>query len=315
MTDTPFAIVQFTTPDDATPRLGLAVGDIVVEAPEQFRGWTALSLFDRWPDAATALRGIDAARLPVVADAALGAPLTFPRKVICAGANYFSHAAEMGSDRPDPDADPFFFLKAPTTSIIGPRDEIVLDDDDHQLDWEAELAVVIGRRGKNIDATSAMEYVAGYTVSNDVSARGLFHRADAVDAPFTFDWVLTKSRDGFCPIGPGIVPAWQITDPHDLAIRLDVDGVVKQDSRTSDMVVRIPQLIAAASRNFTLEPGDLILTGTPAGVGKPRGDFLSVGATVTVTIEGIGSISNRIAAPEDRPEGPSAEMVTTAAPV
>ncbi|WP_298039764.1 fumarylacetoacetate hydrolase family protein [uncultured Microbacterium sp.] len=294
---TPFSIVQYSTSDDPTVRLGFATDDGVRIPPAAFREMSALELMDAWESAAEDIAAVDPVGLTIVPDAVLTAPITFPRKVICAGANYFSHAAEMGSDRPDPNGEPFFFLKAPTTSIVGPDDAVVLDDPAHQLDWEAELGVVIGRRGKNIDVDAAMEHVGGYVVVNDLSARGLFHRPDAVDAPFTFDWVLAKSRDGFCPIGPGIVPAWNITDPHDLAIRLDVDGVVKQDSRTSDMVVRIPQLIAAASRLFTLEPGDLILTGTPAGVGKPRGDFLAAGSTVTVSIEGVGSISSRIVAP------------------
>lgn len=293
-------LVQYVAGPDRRPRLGLGTGNGVHRAPASLAGLTMMELLEVWEEYAVELRELgddDVRASEPVTDAMVIAPLTYPRKVLCAGANYYDHAAEMGTARPDPTAEPFFFLKAPTTTIVGPDADVPLPArPDVRLDWEAELGVVIGRPGKDIPAARAHEHIAGYLVADDLSDRGAFARPNAVFPPFAWDWLAHKSPDGSCPIGPGLVPAWLVEDPHALAIGLSVNDEVKQSSSTADMVVGVYDLVAAASRLMTLEPGDLILTGTPAGVGMPRNTFLAAGDVVTVTIQRLGSITHTIAA-------------------
>jgi 2-keto-4-pentenoate hydratase/2-oxohepta-3-ene-1,7-dioic acid hydratase in catechol pathway len=295
MTAPEWSLIQYVT-EGSEPRVGLMSEGRISAAPEGFPE-RMTDLLDAWDTWEPRLRGLSVDGSAEVEGARLVAPITFPRKVICSGANYYDHAAEMGTARPDPHARPFFFLKAPTTTVVGPYDDIPFPlDEQAKTDWEIELTLVIGRRGKNIDPADAMSYVAGYTVANDLSARGLFARPDAVFPPFGFDWLAHKSLDGSCPIGPGIVPSWLVEDPQSLALTLTVNGEVKQDSNTSGLVISLADLVAGASRLVTLEPGDLILTGTPAGVGLPRGERLRDGDVVNATIAGIGSIENRMVA-------------------
>lgn len=268
---------------------------VVLRPPRQLQGLSALDLLDRWNDHSPLLQGLDVAGLEPVEGARLVAPITFPRKVLCAGANYFGHADEMGTARPDPDAEPFFFLKPPTTTVVAADADVALPND-ADVDWEAELAVVIGTGGRDIPESAALDHVAGYTVANDLSARGQFPREDAVFPPFAWDWLKHKSFDGSCPLGPGIVPSWQVPDPQDLTLHLSVNGDIKQSASTSDMVISVARLIAGASRVLTLEAGDVILTGTPAGVGMPRRTFLSVGDVVVTEIDGIGRLTNTMVA-------------------
>lgn len=295
MKDVNWALAQYHTAGGTAT--GIHVDGRVLEAPPALDGLDVMGLLGDWDRWAQVLRTLDLSALTPVADAELAAPLTYPNKVICAGANYYDHADEMGAGRPDPTVEPFFFLKTPTTTVVGPSAEVsIFDDGRSQVDWEAELGVVIGRRCADLRATDAADVIAGYLVANDVSDRGVFHRSGAVAAAFEWDWLGHKSQDGFCPLGPGLVPSWLVPDPQALKIRLDVNGIIKQNSNTSQMVVDVHRLIAAASRVFTLEPGDVILTGTPAGVGMPRKDFLRPDDVVTVEIEGIGRISNKIVA-------------------
>ena len=262
---------------------------------DAFAGRTLLDVIDDWQGVADDLRGLDPTALPVVQGATLVAPLAYPRKIICAGANYYAHLAEMGVSRPDPVGAPYFFLKPPTTTVIGPADAIRLPDrHGRRIDWEAELGVVIGTTARNIDAGRVADHIAGYVVLNDVTSRDLLVRTDAVSPPFGFDWTSAKGDDTFCPMGPGITPVWFVPDPQDVHIRLSVNGVVKQDSSTADMINPVYQVVSAASRMMTLEPGDVIATGCPAGVGAPRGDFLQPGDEVVVEIEGLGSLRNPV---------------------
>jgi len=158
-----------------------------------------------------------------------------------------------------------------------------------------ELAAVIGRPARNISVDRALEYVAGYTCANDLSARDLSKRAEASEkSPFHFDWTCQKSFDGACPLGPWIVPADDIPDPQDLFLKLWVNDVLKQDSNTAEMIFTLADQIAHLSRGMTLYPGDVILTGTPAGVGTGRGEFLNAGDVVKIEIERIGTLSNKI---------------------
>lgn len=287
-------LVQYRSGADVAPRAGVRVDGTVRSLPD---GWptSTLEILDRWGEFGAALRASNFGGWPAVAGAELVAPITYPRKVLCAGANYYSHAQEMGTARPDPTAAPFFFLKPPTTTIVGPDVIVPLPDGvDPRYDWEGELAVVIGRRARNLSVDTALEAVAGYMVADDLSARGLFSRPQAVFPPFAYDWLAHKGQDGSCPIGPGIAPTWSVSDIEARRLTLAVNGERKQDSLIGDLVIGIAGLVSAASRLVTLEPGDIVLTGTPAGVGLPQNTFLAVGDRVEVAIDGIGMITHTI---------------------
>jgi 2-keto-4-pentenoate hydratase/2-oxohepta-3-ene-1,7-dioic acid hydratase in catechol pathway len=187
------------------------------------------------------------------------------------------------------------FIKA-SRSIADPGATIKVSDYSKQMDWEAELAAVIGRPAKHVPVEKALSYVAGYTIANDLSARDRGRRPHISDvSPFKADWVAHKSFDGSCPLGPWIVPASDIRDPQNLGIKLWVNEAIKQDSNTGQMIFSLAEQISHLSSRLTLHPGDLILTGTPAGVGVGRGEFLKAGDVVKIWIEGIGSISNTMA--------------------
>jgi len=270
-------------------------GDGALVAPPDLKRWPGpLELLEDWAAAEPVLRDLDVENAPAVEYDALLPPLRYPRKVICAGVNYRKHMREMGGEIPD-HWQPFFFLKAPTTSVIGPRDPIPITDAARaRYDWEAELAVVIGRKGRNISTERAMCYAAAYCVSNDITARG-YHRRDPVPADaFSYDWFAAKSPEGSFPLGPGLTPAFQVPDPQDLRMRLWVNGELQQDESTADMVCTVAELIAAASEVVTLEPGDVIATGTPSGVGAARGLHLRGGDVVRVAIDGLGAIENTV---------------------
>ena len=279
-----------------TQGFGVLRADGTLVAPPDLKRWPGpLELLEDWSAAEPVLRDLDVENAPAVEYDALLAPLRWPRKVICAGVNYRKHMLEMGGELPGPGWRPFFFLKAPTTSVIGPRDPIVIRDPARaRYDWEAELAVVIGTGGKNIDPERAGFHAAAYSVCNDITARG-YHRRDAVPADaFRYDWFAAKSAEGSLPLGPGLTPAFLVPDPQDLRLRLWVNGELQQDESTADMVCPVAELIAAASEVVTLEPGDVIATGTPAGVGAARGLYLRGGDVVRVTIDGLGTLENTV---------------------
>jgi 2-keto-4-pentenoate hydratase/2-oxohepta-3-ene-1,7-dioic acid hydratase in catechol pathway len=293
-----WSLVQYRTGDSEKTAVGVLTGGRVVEGPPETGGLTLMEVLRQWDALAPRLRDwTPTASGAVVDDARLAPPLTYPGKVLCAGANYWDHIAEMGIERPEKLGEPFFFLKPPTTTVTGPGDPVPLPAyPGARVDWEAELAVVIGTPGRNIAPAQALAHVAGYLAANDISARDRLTSALPVAPPFTYDWLGHKGQDGFCPLGPGLVPAWQIADPQDLRIRTTVNGVVKQDSSTAQMMVPIAEVVAAASRLTRLEPGDVILTGTPAGCGIPRGEFLAAGDEVVVEIERVGRLRNTVVA-------------------
>ena len=217
-------------------------------------------------------------------------PIERPGKVIAVGLNYRDHAAETGQDLP---TSPMLFAKW-QTCLIGHGEAIVLPAISDQVDFEAELGVVIGRAARNIGVDDALDVVAGYICANDVSARDL-QRADK-------QYSRAKSLDTFGPIGPRLVPAAEIPDPQRLRIRSILNGQVMQDSNTADMVFGVRELIVFISAGITLEPGDLIVTGTPAGVGFARDPqvFLQPGDTITVEIDGLGELTNPVVAAPSR---------------
>lgn len=290
----PWSLVQYTRAGEAVVSVGALVDDKIVRAPSGLGDGDLMSVLRRWAEVEPLLRAWTPNADDVVPDALLVAPLTHPAKILCAGANYYGHLAEMGIAAPETPPEPFFFFKPPTTTVIGPGAAIPLPVGDTRVDWEAELGVVIADRCRDLGPGDVAAHVAGYLLANDISARSRLNRPDAVAPPFGFDWVGSKAQDGFCPIGPGLVPAWLVGDTTDLAVRLLVNGVVKQDSSTADMISPVVDLIAAVSRMVTLEPGDIVLTGTPAGVGLPRGEFLAHGDEVVVEIDRVGRLVNSV---------------------
>ena len=219
-------------------------------------------------------------------------PLLYPGKVMCAGANYFDHLAEMGMPgAKKEDQRLFFFMKPARNAVVGEGDTVCMPIATQAFDWEIELAAVIGKRARNISVEDAMSHVAGYTVAIDFSARDHNRAAETF---YKLDWVAGKANDTCCPLGPRLVPARAIANPQDIGLKLSVNGAVKQDGRSTDMIFSIAEQISIASRIMTLDPGDVVLTGTPAGVGAPKGTFLSVGDRVVASIEGIGTLAVRI---------------------
>uniref|UniRef100_E6QML2 5-oxopent-3-ene-1,2,5-tricarboxylate decarboxylase n=1 Tax=mine drainage metagenome TaxID=410659 RepID=E6QML2_9ZZZZ len=228
---------------------------------------------------------LNGARFPL-SEVKLHAPLVNPPRIFCIGLNYRDHALESGMGIPK---FPVVFFKM-VPSIIGPGDAIQLPAITRQPDYEAELAVVLGKGGYRISAAKAMHHVYGYTILNDVSAR---------DIQFaTSQWSLSKSLPTFCPMGPAIVTQDEISDPHSLAIRLSINGEELQNSNTCELIFRIPELVEYISSITPLLPGDIISTGTPSGVGMGRTPkrWLLAGETVTVSIEGLGSLTSPVVA-------------------
>jgi 2-keto-4-pentenoate hydratase/2-oxohepta-3-ene-1,7-dioic acid hydratase in catechol pathway len=231
-------------------------------------------------------------------DVQLVAPLTKPGKLLAAAANYQDHITETGADPLDKSRlSPRLFIK-PATSIIGPQTPIQLPELSEQVDWEAELSVVIGAPAKDIPVEQALEVVTGYLSSNDVSARSLdygFERDTDDKAVWFFDWLAGKWFDGFAPLGPWLVTADEIPDPQDLSVELELNGELRQQGSTKAMIFSVAELIAHASRLTTLQPGDVIMTGTPSGVGAASGTYLRSGDVMAVTIGPLGTLVTPVA--------------------
>ncbi len=285
------------------PRLGALIGDRVLDlqaaqidgrraAPD-----TLLELIAQGPDAWKFAAEVALAEVRLKPSATYGidqvqwhAPIPRPLKnIFCVGRNYAAHAREsaaaFNTDAKLPDV-PVFFTKAPTT-VTGPHDEVLRHAAvTGQVDWEAELGVVIGLGGRNIAAAHALSHVFGYTVINDITARDLQQRHN--------QWFKGKSLDGTCPMGPVVVTADEFGDPQAKRIALRINGVAKQDASTSDMIFTVATIIEWLSKGMTLEPGDLIATGTPEGVGMGRTpqEWLAAGDVVETDIEGIGTMRN-----------------------
>ena len=225
------------------------------------------------------------------------APLQRPSKVLAVAANYQDHVAEGGGEPLDKTTlAPRLFLK-PATAIANPGADIALPSISTQVDWEAELVAVVGRGGRDIPVSRALDHVAGYAVGNDVSARSVdYGYARDLSSPAVryFDWLAGKWPDGFCPYGPYLVTSDEVHDPQNLEVSLEVNGTLRQKGSTADMIFTVAELVAFASRVMTLEPTDILLTGTPAGVGAATGTYLASGDEMTVRIEGLGALANRV---------------------
>jgi 2,4-didehydro-3-deoxy-L-rhamnonate hydrolase len=249
-------------------------------------GPSLMDVYECWDDFVTAAASIDASSASPLDVAALGSPVPMPRQVFAIGLNYAKHVAEGGAQLPTV---PATFTKFPA-SLSGPHDDIAIMSE--TVDWEVELVVVIGRRADRVAEADAWSHVAGLTVGQDVSDRGLQFAAGA-------QFSLGKSRRGYGPMGPWLVTLDDIADRNDIPLGCSVNGVVKQQSSTSDLVFSVPRLIAELSAVVPLLPGDVIFTGTPEGVGGARKppEFLRVGDVVETWIDGIGTIRNTCVAP------------------
>jgi len=258
---------------------------------------TLMDLFADWDRSLTAIEAAmdRLATEDLVQPGRRLAPLLYPGKILCAGANYYDHLAEMGMPgAKKADQRLFFFMKPPRNAIVGEGDTVRMPIGTKAFDWEVELAAVIGKTARNVAVEHAIAHVALYTVAIDFSAR------DHNRAPETFyklDWVAGKANDTCCPLGPCLVPPSVHRDWQDVGLHLWVNGELKQNGRSSDMIFSIAEQISIASRIMTLDPGDVILTGTPSGVGVPKNSFLKVGDRVDASIDGIGQLSVTIQEP------------------
>jgi 2-keto-4-pentenoate hydratase/2-oxohepta-3-ene-1,7-dioic acid hydratase in catechol pathway len=305
-----YKLATYQTPDG--PRAGLVIDDKLFDAAK-LTGKAAyasvLAILADWRAAQGALKKAAAAAgksrvkaLPL-SRAKLLAPVRWPSAIYCAGANYADHAAEMARRmnrpmEPDPHTQglkAWHFMKAPR-ALADPGATVKISGVSDRVDWEVELAAVIGKPAKNVPEEKALDYVAGYTAANDLSARDRGPRPNISDtSPFKADWTKHKSFDGSCPMGPWIVPASDIGDPQNLGLKLWVNDVLKQDSNSKDMIFNLAEQIAQLSSGMTLHPGDVVLTGTPAGVGSARGEFLKAGDVVKIWIEKIGTLTTKMA--------------------
>ncbi len=296
-----------------TARAGVLVADAVFDAAKVtgVAGHASvLGVLDDWSRARRLLgqaakrleagraRGIPLKRVKLLA------PVLYPGNIYCAGANYTDHMAEMAraqGQAPGPTMKelgekPWHFVKSSKSSVVGPGARVKLPVYSQMVAWEVELAAVIGRAARDVSVEKALDYVAGYTIANDLSARDVMRRdKNPATSPFHYDWLSQKCFDGACPLGPWIVPASDIPYPQNLALKLWVNDTMMQDSHTGKMIFSTAEQIAMLSSRVTLYPGDLILTGTPAGVGMPRRMFLKAGDTVKLWIEGIGELSHTMA--------------------
>jgi 2-keto-4-pentenoate hydratase/2-oxohepta-3-ene-1,7-dioic acid hydratase in catechol pathway len=290
---------------NGTPTAGVLVDGHVHAAEELLRDCgvrdarSVTSLLDQWQltheAIKSALRSGPTTHAQPIARIKLLAPILYPGGIFCAGANYWDHVEEMeGSvDRTCRARDPWFFLKTSAHSVVADGAIVHRPRDSTMLDYEAELAVVIGRTAMDVPVRDTSGVIAGYTIINDLSARDLMKQQDRPPA-MTFDWIGQKCFAGAAPLGPWITPAEFVTDCHNLDIRLSVNGILKQRSNTANMIHNVYEQVSWLSHHLTLRPGDVIATGTPAGVGMPRGDFLQDGDVVHVEIAGLGSLTTYI---------------------
>jgi 2-keto-4-pentenoate hydratase/2-oxohepta-3-ene-1,7-dioic acid hydratase in catechol pathway len=322
MTPTRFALGTFALPD-GRQFAGLALGDQVAELePRLGSGVTVRALVDDWPQAFPRLQALADGLAPGDAVHELGAlrplpPVQPSGQVFQAGANYRQHVLDLiaGADRRGDSSDgltaadrdrareelderarygrPFVFLGS-AHAMVGARDDVVLPGDSHQHDWELELAAVIGRPARRVAREQALDVIAGYTICNDLTARDALIRPDARE--LGLDWLAGKNAPTFLPTGPLLVPAAHVGDPMDLRITLRVNGRTMQDESTADMLFDVAELIEHISNIAELRPGDVVLTGSPAGNGAYHGVFLQPGDVIEGEVTGLGSQRNRCVA-------------------
>ena len=296
-----FGLVTYAGPDG--PRVGVLVGEQIADAGETLAAvlggradmQAVLDAWDStWPALARLAESVAAGASTStvrLAETRLLAPLPRPVNLYCAFANYVDHMIEMGGEPADKTVEDPFLFQVPSTAVTNPGDPILLPPGADQADWEGELAAVIGRSARSLSVDEALTCVAGYTIIHDVSLRGGARRGGG-GRP---DFLASKGRATFKPFGPAIIPAQFIPDPQALRLRTWVSGALKQDSSTAQMIFTTAELISWISGLSGVVPGDVFATGTPAGVGRPKGTYLKPGDVVEIEIEGVGRLSNSVA--------------------
>jgi 2-keto-4-pentenoate hydratase/2-oxohepta-3-ene-1,7-dioic acid hydratase in catechol pathway len=286
------------------PRAGLLVGQQVIDAADATgnTAWsTVLGALQSWREAHQAFSKVCEGGGIALGQTELLAPVLYPGDIYCAGSNYQDHVDEMdrksgrpkGKNMKELGERPWFFVKSGRSAVVGPGAAVKLPTYSQAVDWELELAAVIGQEARNVSAKDALDCIAGYTIANDLSARDAMKRAKVdSSSPFHYDWLSQKCFDGACPIGPWMVPAADVGDPHNLDMKLWIGDELMQDSNTKEMIFSIAEQIEMLSSRVTLYPGDLVLTGTPAGVGAARKRFLRPGEKLRLYIEKLGELAH-----------------------
>lgn len=301
-----YKLITYRAPSG--PRAGVLIGEFVFDAADvsdRHDYATTLGVLADWDAADAFFRTLDPVHLVVSAtleQVELLAPIPCPGQIWAAGANYQDHINEMADHeykavnaKTISGGRPWHFVKS-SRSVIGPGSTTALPAYSQKVDWEIELAAVIGRKASQVKAADALSYVAGYTIANDLSARDFVAREGIEpSSPFRYDWLAHKGFDGACPLGPWIVPARDIPDPHNLDLKLWIDGEIVQDSNTRHMIFDIAEQIEEISARITMYPGDIILTGTPSGSGMGRGFFLKAGQRLRLSIEQVGELEHGFA--------------------
>jgi 2-keto-4-pentenoate hydratase/2-oxohepta-3-ene-1,7-dioic acid hydratase in catechol pathway len=318
MRDQSYRLATYADADGA-PRAGMIVDGWMIDVSGALATTSAKSLapsttsvlgvLERWSDihprlqqiARGARNGEFTSSISILSAAQLMAPILYPGTIFCAGANYRDHVAEMSKALnlpPEPDPHelglkPWHFIKASAACVRGTGCRISLPVYSQRVDWEAEIAIVIGRECRDIGVDRALDFVAGVSIVNDLSARDHLRRDGvAADSPFRYDWVSQKCFDGALPFGPWISPLDEFDDLGKLRIRLWVNEELMQDSSSSNLIFSVAEQISYLSSRLTLRPGDVIATGTPAGCGAARGRFLKPGDRVRIWVEGVGTLIN-----------------------
>lgn len=303
-----FSLANLNTADGERAAIALPSGYFRLDklAPTRFPG-ALRELFNDWQTAYSeavklaetcARLGSSSPAYVSANEARLTTPVKYPPKLVCVGGVYRDHLREFNLPAERWPKMPIF-LRPPTTSITGPSEPVAIPPSTQQFDWEIELAVIIGSRITDADLDGARAAVVGYSVGCDMTCRDLLDRS----SPTGIDLIRAKAQDGMAPVGPTLMPAEFVGDPQHLRLRLYVNGEIKQDGTTSDMLYSVYEQVATISRFITLEPGDIVFTGSPAGSGASSGQYLKAGDRVRAEIEKIGCLEFEIAKPRTRPRG------------
>jgi len=293
---------------DRTVSCGILSDDRIIDIPGAWHGpnppRSVRQVLEKGPSCLEEIAELADSAAPAIPAASLklGPPITCPGKIIALAGNYAEHIKEAGkalglSDSPRLTTVPRPFIM-PSTALIGPEDEIPWPEYSKTIDYEIELAVVMGRKAKHVPPEKALDFIAGYTIVNDVSARTVTFKQGRAERPWDefYDWLNGKWADGFCPMGPYLLTADEVEDVQNLDMTLTVNGKVRQNANTRQMIYPVVDIVSFLSHLMTLEPGDVIATGTPAGVALASGDYLQPGDKIQCKIQNLGTLTNTLGA-------------------